>query len=362
MSVSSAATPSAVKPPAARGQAADLAAGPAEAGTVFSLAGLVGESEAFCGLLRTIRTACSASRLPILFTGESGTGKTALVGALHAAASDGGPLVRVDCTTLPAAEAEAQARLFGVADAPDGSAPPWCELAGGGTLFLDEIGGLPPGLQAALLQLVEDGRYLPLGATASRPLNARVIATTHADLPARVAAGHFRRDLYYRLARFPIAVPPLRERLEDVPVLVRHFLPRLAKELHLPAPPVRPEALQRLIAHNYPGNVRELRHTLERALLHADGADLGPEHVVFAPVAGPDSAGTVPEGPLPGGVGELGRQLLGELPLNLAEAEDILIGRAVTIAEGNLSRAARLLGINRASLYRWQERRAPRRA
>lgn len=292
----------------------------------------------------------------MLLTGESGSGKALAAAAIHVGESVDAPFIRVDCANLPASEAEAL--LFGVEFSPADAASAWCAQAAGGTLFLDEIRELPPALQARLLRLLEDGVYFPVGATTPRPLLARVIAATHADLPVRIAAGLFRQDLYYRLARFPIVVPPLRERLEDVPALVRHFLPALASELRLPSPRVRPEALQRLLAHAYPGNVRELRHTLERALIQAAGAELGPEHIVFTPPAGAAWPSPISDLTTTDAAGDPGRSFLGELPLNLSEAEDILIARAVTIAEGNLSRAARLLGISRASLYRWQDRRA----
>ncbi len=327
-------------------------------GAVAPLPGLIGSSEALVRLRRALHAARSAPRVPVLLTGESGSGKALAAAAIHAGEGAAGPFVRVDCATLPSTETEAAGLLFGVEPAPDGAAPAWCAQAAGGTLFLDEIGELGPGLQARLLLLLEEGVYLPVGSSTPRPLAARVIAATHADLPGRIAAGGFRQDLYYRLARFPVAVPPLRDRLEDVPALVRHFLPRLACELGRPEVRVRPEAMQRLLAHAYPGNVRELRHTLERALLQAEGNELGAEHIEFVPTAVPAGAGGAADATRTGEAGEPGRRFLGELPLNLSQAEDILIARAVAVAEGNLSRAARLLGINRASLYRWQDRRA----
>ena len=218
-------------------------------------------------------------------------------------------------------------------------------------MFLDEIGDLPPGLQTRLLRVLEDGAYFPDGALVSRTLNARIIAATHGDLPSAIATGRFRQDLYYRLLHYPVSVPALRERLEDVPTLARHFVRVISAELKRPAPRLRPEALRRLLAHAYPGNIRELKNTLERAIIYARGDELGAEHIVFAPSAGEGAAGVA-------SAGDLGRKFLADLPLNLSEAEDILIARAIAVAEGNMSQAARLLGINRASLYRWQERRA----
>jgi DNA-binding NtrC family response regulator/CHASE1-domain containing sensor protein len=320
----------------------------------WALAGLVGRGSRFGQLLREVRAVQTAERTTVLLTGESGTGKELVARAIHYGGPlAGAPFVRVDCASLPADQAEAL--LFGAArgGGPRGEPPRrgYCELAEGGTLFFDEIGDLPPALQGRLLRVLEDGAYLPAGGDQPRTLHARIIAATHAELPARIAEGRFRQDLYYRLGQYHIAVPALRERMEDVPALAQHFVKKIAAELKRPAPRLRPEALQRLLAHAYPGNIRELRNTLERAIIYAGGDELGVEHIAFAPRQGGGAAGEL-------GAGDLGRKFLSELPLNLSAAEDILIARALAVAEGNMSRAARLLGINRASLYRWQERRA----
>ncbi len=329
----------------------------------WGLAGLVGRSDRFGRMLREVRAVQPAARTTVLLTGESGTGKELTARAIHyGGAQAAAPFVRVDCAALPSDQAESL--LFGqVRGSGPGGAPErrgYCELAEGGTLFFDEIGDLAPALQARLLRVLEDGAFLPLGALTPRTMNARVIAATHADLPALIAAGRFRQDLYYRLMHYHIAVPALRERLEDVPALARHFVRTLSAELKRAAPRLRADALQRLLAHAYPGNIRELKNTLERAIIYAGGDELGAEHIVFAPQAGAAAGEPAPAvSVLAGaGVGDLGRKFLADLPLNLSEAEDILVARAIAVAEGNLSLAARLLGINRASLYRWQDRRA----
>ncbi len=197
---------------------------------------------------------------------------------------------------------------------------------------------------------MEDGAYRPVGSEKSRSMNARVIAATHADLPAKIAAGGFRQDIYYRLLHYHIAVPALRERLEDVPLLAQHFVRTLSAKLNRPPPRLRLDALQRLLAHSYPGNIRELKNTLERSIIYAGGEELGAEHISFAPhpIASAPSAELPTTGPH--------CKFLSDLPLNLAEAEQILVSRALAIAGGNLSQAARLLGVNRASLYRWQDK------
>jgi DNA-binding NtrC family response regulator len=317
----------------------------------WALAGLVGRGARFGQLLREVSAVQAAERTTVLLTGESGTGKELLARAIHyGGARAAGPFVRVDCAALPTDQAEVL--LFGSVRGAGPRAEParrgYCELAEGGTLFFDEIGDLSPALQARLLRLLEDGSYLPVGADKVATLQARIVAATHADLPARIADGRFRGDLYYRLDHYRIAVPALRDRLEDVPALARHFVKKISAELKRVAPSLRPDALQRLLTHPYPGNIRELRNTLERAIIYAGGTELRAEHIAFAPRAGGGEAASAPEA----------SRFLADLPLNLGEAEDILIARALTVAEGNMSRAARLLGINRASLYRWQERRA----
>ncbi len=200
----------------------------------WALAGLVGRSARFGQMLREVRAVQGAARTTVLLTGESGTGKELTARAIHyGGAQATAPFVRVDCAALPADQAEAL--LFGQARGGGPGAVPerrgYCELAEGGTLFFDEIGDLPPGLQARLLRVLEDGAYLPLGAHAPRTMNARVIAATHANLPALITAGRFRQDLYYRLMHYHIAVPALRERLQDVPALAQHFVRMISAEL-----------------------------------------------------------------------------------------------------------------------------------
>ncbi|MCX6936900.1 MAG: sigma 54-interacting transcriptional regulator [Verrucomicrobia bacterium] len=320
----------------------------------WGLAGLVGRSERFGRLLREVRAVQAAGRTTVLLTGESGTGKELIARAIHyGGAPAAAPFIRVDCVGLSAPEAEAA--LFGQLRMPGqperrGS----CDLADGGTLFFDEIGDLPAPLQARLLRVLEDGAFRPAGAEQSRTLNARVIAATHADLPAKVAAGTFRQDLYYRLLHYHIAVPALRERMDDVPALAQYFVRQISSELKRHAPRLRPEALQRLLSHAYPGNIRELKNTLERAIIYAGSDELGAEHIVFAPPAGQASRSAGEEHG--SGAAGLNQKFLADLPLNLAAAERLLVARAIAVSEGNLSRAARLLGVNRTSLYRWQEK------
>ena len=319
----------------------------------WALAGLVGSSPCFVQLIHRLRSLEAYPKTNVLLTGETGTGKDLLARAIHFGSPlAGGPFVPLNCAALTADLAEVT--LFGqtrgnhVGSAPERKGV--FELAHGGTLYLDEIGDMPFALQSRLLRVLDDGIIQPLGSSASRAVRVRVIAATNVDLPARVAEGSFRQDLYYRLMQFHMQLPPLRDRMEDVPGLAQHFARSLCNEHKRTCPAIHSDAFQRLLTHRYPGNIRELKNTIERALIAADGDELHSHHIVFSPSAAfgvqPD-AGASPSAP----------RGTDELPLNLAEAEDKLIARAITVAGGNLSMAARLLGINRASLYRWQTRR-----
>lgn len=297
-------------------------------------------------MLNELRSVQSFPRTNVLLTGESGTGKELLARAIHFGGPNAtGPFVPVNCSALPAELAESL--LFGhvrgsftgaVADRKG-----WFELAHGGTLFLDEIGDMALPLQAKLLRVLEDGEVLPVGAPAGRKVAVRVVAATNVDLPAKITDARFREDLYYRINHFNINVPPLRHRRDDIPTLATHFLKHFATDLKRPVPTLAAGAIERLVAHDYPGNIRELKNTLERALIHAAGApEIRAAHIVFATSANRDAAA---EG------GEPRRR-----SYNLAENENRLIAEALAASGNNISAAARLLGVNRALLYRWQER------
>jgi transcriptional regulator with GAF, ATPase, and Fis domain len=213
------------------------------------------------------------------------------------------------------------------------------ELADGGTLFLDEIGDMPASLQAKLLRVLEDGEVTPVGATQSRRVDVRVLAATNADLAAKIATGEFRQDLYFRLARYAVETPPLRERPEDLAVLAAHFLQLFASEMGRTAPQLTPEALALLEAYSFPGNVRELKNVIERALILSGGKAIRPEHLqLLASTPRPEGAKAAPS--------------FTDLPLNLEEAEQALIQRALQQTGGNVAEAARLLGVNRSRIYR----------
>ncbi len=289
--------------------------------------------------LRPVIEAVSHRNCTILIQGESGAGKEILARHIHRAGPRSPkPFVPVDCTALRDTLFESQ--LFGhVKGAFTGAEQAtlgFFRAADGGTLFLDEIGEMSLQVQAKLLRCIQDRAVVPLGSVQPVPVDVRIIAATHRDLKAMVAAGEFRQDLYFRLNVVRIAVPPLRERVAEIAVLARHFLLEFANAEGRPAKRLAPEAVRALEAYPWPGNVRELANAMEQAHIFTTGEvvtveDL-PEEIRSAnevPVIESDS-GVVP----------------------LATAERALITRALQVAAGNQNRAAALLQIDRRRLYR----------
>jgi DNA-binding NtrC family response regulator len=230
---------------------------------------LVGASASFERILRHIREAAQ-TRSTVLITGETGTGKGLIARAIHQQSPEQHrPFQIIDCTTVP--EGMMESELFGhVRGAFTGAIsdkPGLIELANGGTVFFDEIGDLPLLLQAKLLRVLEDSEVRPVGGTRVRRVDMRFIAATNRNLETRVREGSFRKDLYYRLAVLQIAVPPLRERREDIPVIARHLLGRLSREFGKARCSFDEGALQLLTSYPWPGNVRELRNVVERAVM-----------------------------------------------------------------------------------------------
>lgn len=213
----------------------------------------------------------------VLILGETGSGKEVLARAIHERSlRHDGPFIRVNCGALPPELIDSE--LFGHEKGSFtgalGARRGWFERADRGTLFLDEVGELPLAAQVRLLRVLQDGALQRVGSEADIQVDVRVIAATHRDLPHMVQEGGFREDLWYRIAVFPIILPPLHERLEDIERLARHFIRRAAQQLGVPEPPLREAQVQRLMAYRWPGNVRELGSVLERAVILGHGQEL----------------------------------------------------------------------------------------
>jgi transcriptional regulator with PAS, ATPase and Fis domain len=248
------------------------------------------------------------------------------------------PFIAVNCTAVP--EGLLESELFGhVRGAFTGAVSDRrgrFALAGSGTIFLDEVGDTTLEFQAKLLRVLEEREFHPVGAEWPERAEARVIAATHRDLEQLQREGRFREDLYYRLRIVEVVVPPLRERIEDVPALARHFVRNAARELHRVEPTLSPDAMQALVSHAWPGNVRELENALTRATVLATGGVIRSEHLGFA--KGTDAA------PEP------------ERLATFLELEAQHLRRALALAEGNRASAARMLGISKPRLYRLLEK------
>jgi DNA-binding NtrC family response regulator len=296
---------------------------------------LVGSGSAMREVQKTIGLLADSDST-VLISGETGTGKEVVARAIHRHGRRAkAPFVAVNCAAIPGELLESL--LFGhVRGAFTGAFADRAgsfQEAGGGTLFLDEIGDMDPAMQAKLLRVLQERVVTPVGGR-PMPIDVRVVAATHRDLPSAVRAGHFRQDLYYRLGVVPLRLPPLRERLADIVPLAEHFLALVAGG----GEPKRlsSDAASRLLIHSWPGNVRELRNAMERA------AVLVRRPVVTA--ADLDFLNT--SGPLPNT-----DWLAGTLPEAVARLEAEIIRRALVSAGGNRARAAERLGIRRQLLY-----------
>jgi DNA-binding NtrC family response regulator len=316
---------------------------------------IIGEGRAIRQLLDSVASAAS-SRATVLLQGESGTGKELLARAIHAQSDRReGPFIRLNCGALP--EGQIESTLFGhekgLTGAPKRSLGA-LERANGGTLLLDEIAELPADLQPKLLRVLQEREFERIGGPgAAVKCDVRIIATTSRNLEAEVNAGRFRQDLYYRLNVFPISIPPLRERHEDIPVLAHRFAARAAAEAGKEVAGLEPEALELLCAQDWPGNVRQLQSAVERAVILSTEPMLRVHHFASlrgAPTSTENTNGSAPQGGSSNGTG--GAHVL-ELPsLDLMEVERRVIEQALALTKGNRTRAAHMLGINVRTLRR----------
>ncbi len=241
---------------------------------------IVGQSAAIEHVRQLVRKV-SASRSNVLLLGESGTGKELVAQAIHfGSTSRKQPLIRVNCPGIPAQlfESELFGHMKGAFTGAHEARKGKFELAGKGNILLDEVSEIPVQLQAKLLRVIEERRFTRIGGSAEVEVEARIIAATNRDLKAMVRDGKFREDLYYRLNVFPIELPPLRERREDIPETAHHLLHRVAAHCGVAAHGIEDDAMDALVAYDWPGNVRELRNILERALVLAQ-QPIGPEHL-----------------------------------------------------------------------------------
>jgi len=302
----------------------------------FRLDALVGRDPRMIEVYKRVGQ-LAARRVNALVRGETGSGKGMVARAIHYNSPEADqPFIAVNCTALP--ETLLASELFGhVKGAFTGAVSDRrgrFALAGRGTIFLDEVGDTSLEFQSKLLKVLEDREYFPVGGERPERTEARVIAATHRDLEGLVEQGRFREDLYYRLRIVEIALPALRERPGDIPVLVRYFVRKASEELHLAQPAIASDAMESLVAHEWPGNVRELENCLTRAVVLATGDVIRAEHL---------------------GLITRTRAPVDSFP-TLEQMEAALLTRALASTEGNRTRAAEMLGVSKPRLYRMLEK------
>jgi DNA-binding NtrC family response regulator len=301
---------------------------------------IIGQSSAMQMVFETI---AQVSDLPanILIEGESGTGKELIARAIHCNSSRAtGPFIPVNCAAIP--ETLLESELFGYVRGAFTDArrdrPGLFREASGGILFLDEISEIPITLQAKLLRVLEDKEVRPLGANQSEKVDTRVLSASNRFLDELVRNGKFRQDLYYRLNVIRIELPTLRHRSEDIPLLVKHFIEKFADSAKRNVDGIQDEALAALRSYDWPGNIRELEHTIERAVLLGKGALIGVEDLPDHLVARGESAIVLAQA--------LAKQF------TLRDLEREYIGKVLETTHGNKTEAARILGVDRTTLYR----------
>lgn len=306
---------------------------------------IVAQSPAMRSIMELVKQV-APSRATVLLTGESGTGKEVIAQALHDFSGRSGKFVPVHCAALPATllESELFGHEKGAFTGANESRKGRFELAAGGTLFLDEIGEIDPATQVKLLRVLESRTFERLGGSETLTCDARIVAATNRNLEKMVAEGTFREDLFYRLNVVTVSLPGLRERREDIPLLIKHFIDMVCKDNQRSILQITPEAMNALERYDYPGNIRELRNTIERMVVLARGDTLElsdvPEHIrnskkhfnneEFAEMITSDSANG----------------------FNLDGNERMLIEQALKKARGNRTKAAEILGISRRTLHR----------
>jgi two-component system, NtrC family, response regulator HydG len=310
----------------------------------YHLRNIVGSSAAMRKVYDQVEKVLE-SEITVFIAGESGTGKELVAKAIHyASLRSDGPFIDVNCAAIP--EGLQESELFGHEKGAFTGAvathPGKFEQASKGTIFLDEVGEMSPSAQARLLRVLQERVLQRVGGTETIALDVRVISASNRDLAKMVAEGGFRQDLFYRLVVFPIALPPLRDRREDIPLLVEHFLEKHARDAGKRMTRVEARAMEALTEHGWPGNVRELENVIHRTLLVSAGLELTLDDLPPAISAGPDPA-AAEASPTP---------VTAAASKSLEELEREAIVRAMESNHGNLSDVARELGIGRSTLYR----------
>lgn len=307
---------------------------------------IIGDSRALGMVLAQIE-AVAKTNATVLITGESGVGKELVARAIHTASPRAdAPLVKVNCGSIPKDlfESEFFGHRKGAFTGAVRDRAGRFRLADRGTLFLDEVGEIPLDLQSKLLRVLQEQEFEPVGDERTHKVDVRIVAATNRDLTAEVREGRFREDLFYRLGVFPIAVPPLRERPEDILPLALHFLELAAKELNVSRPEVPKAVAHRLESYRWPGNIRELQHVMERATILAGGRPLRAEML------------SIPVGQDEGTVLPPARSFAGRTSFASGDDEAASIRDALEHHSGNIQKTARALGLSRQALYRRMEK------
>jgi two-component system, NtrC family, response regulator AtoC len=324
----------------------------------FDFGNIIGDSAPLREVLDKVEQVAPTNST-VLLRGETGTGKELVAHAIHInSPREDKPFVRVNCAALAPGVLESE--LFGHEKGSFTGAlarrPGRFELADGGTLFLDEVGDLPMEVQIKLLRTLQEREFERVGGAETIKVDVRMISATNRNLEKMIEDGEFREDLYYRLNVFPINLPPLRDRPDDLPPLVTHFIAKFSRQMGVTAAPASAEALARLREYNWPGNVRELENIVERAMILARGAPLGASHLDFGRRGTHTTAGTGPvaiaavvaaAAAAPAALADDGKSLAERL----LDSERKEIIAAVDKSRGNIASAARTLGINRSTLY-----------
>jgi DNA-binding NtrC family response regulator len=329
-----------------------------EAHGAFNFGQIVGEAEPFKQVLTRVEQVAPTSS-SVLLRGETGTGKELVAHAIHInSPRHDKPFVKVNCAALAPGVLESE--LFGHEQGSFTGAMTRrlgrFELADGGTLFLDEVGDLPMEVQIKLLRVLQEKEFERIGGHETIRTDVRVISATNRNLEELIAQGRFRQDIYYRLNVFPITLPPLRERVEDIEYLVKHFLEKFHRTTGKRIDTIEPEAMARLKSYEWPGNVRELENVIERALIVAPKNILTVACLEFGPAPVPaDRMGATPSraSELPSARPPSPLRASASTPLNeqLKNQEQTEIVKAIETTSGNIAAAARALGLNRSTLY-----------